>query len=152
VAFDDDEGIWRERQSLTSKEGLTNTQRMVMRPVANGVAEVRTDERTFEELTIRLEEQSENVVLVIATSNRTGTPTASTRARLHVPHGTSRHSSVHFPGKTVFVETTTLVDDLRRVRSVQWFDEDTGAFKRLYLMKEQRCVCWCSVWRTSRVF
>lgn len=78
MAFDDDEGIWRERQSLTSKEGLTNTQRMVMRPVANGVAEVRTDERTFEELTIRLEEQSENVVLVIATSNRTGTPTAST--------------------------------------------------------------------------
>lgn len=52
---------------------------------------------------------------------------------------------MHFPGKTVFVETTTLVDDLRRVRSVQWFDEDTGAFKRLYLMKEQRCVCWCSV-------
>jgi len=66
---------------------------MRMRPIANGVAEVWTEERDFSHLSIRMEEQSDSVLLVVATSKRTG--------------------------KTVFVETTTLVDDLRRVRSVQ---------------------------------
>lgn len=43
-------------------------------------------------------------------------------------------------GQPIMVETLSVVDSSRRVRTIQRFDE-TGAFRSVYVMNERRYVC-----------
>ena len=223
VSFDEDEGCWRERQALTSSEGLTTTQVSSTVDPARGVAvtrrltrvrallrvpisahghascserggrgelllrlcalwlassrslclprQVLTDEPEFRELTIRMEEESDNVIMVVATSNRTGMctclaslpiePLLTTGAALVRAPSASRQDSVrgndHLGGRSaprtqragmiprtaarpVCCCTADWVGYAGLRLLLQWFDDETGSFRCLYLMKEKRYV------------
>jgi hypothetical protein len=114
LRYDDELGVWHERQTLTEIGGISHSQSLTFQPSGNGKCRVMGENtRAWAECAIQLEELSEHVMLLTATSHRTGKP--------------------------IIVETITVVDDLRRIRTVQRFDE-TGAFQCLYLCKEQRVI------------
>jgi len=108
------EGRWRERQSLTDSSGLTSTQLFQYIPTGDGSLTVTSDDPYLSEaVDMRLTEHSEHVLILTAISHETAKP--------------------------LIVETVTVVDNLRRVRTVQRFDE-SGQFKCLYLVKESRVI------------
>jgi hypothetical protein len=43
VEFDDNAGVWRERQSLTTRDGLTSAQTLLLRPIADGMCRVQLE-------------------------------------------------------------------------------------------------------------
>lgn len=109
--FDAANQRWRQQQAMTSKDGISTKQTLLLTPVSDGVLAAESED--LEHLDMKVEERGLDVVLLTATSRETG--------------------------KIVVVETITLIDDLRRVRSVQRFD-GSGAFTAMYLMKEQRVI------------
>jgi hypothetical protein len=40
VSFDDNAGFWRERQTLTTRDGLVSSQSLLMKPIADGMCKV----------------------------------------------------------------------------------------------------------------
>lgn len=114
LKFDDAHGCWTERQSLTTNTGLTNTQVFRYTPTADGAVSVTSDDPYLSDTTdITLNEHSDNVLILTALLHRTGKP--------------------------LIVETVTVMDSLRRVRTVQRFDA-TGQFQCMYLIREQRVI------------
>eukprot|EP01138_Halocafeteria_seosinensis_P008391 gb/GECG01008575.1/.p1 GENE.gb/GECG01008575.1/~~gb/GECG01008575.1/.p1 ORF type:complete len:413 (+),score=53.28 gb/GECG01008575.1/:1-1239(+) len=114
LSFDDRKGHWVERQTLTTSDGVAKPQTLIYKPVGDGVCQVFTQNNlAWEDCDIKLEEKSEHVLMLTATS----------------------HSS----GKPLIVETVTVIDDYRRVRTIQRFDP-IGNFQCLYLMRENRVI------------
>lgn len=114
LTFDDANGNWVERQSLTATTGLTNTQIFRYLPAGDGIVTVVSDDPFLSEnVDMTLNEHSDNVLVLTALVHKTGQP--------------------------LIVETVTVVDNLRRVRTVQRFDA-TGQFQCMYLIKEQRVI------------
>ncbi|KAJ0402896.1 hypothetical protein ATCC90586_000485 [Pythium insidiosum] len=113
LVYRDDEGVWSQRQSRTTISGLTTTQHFWIKPVADGIFKIETDDPTLRNTDITMQELGLNVIIVTATSKRTGQP--------------------------ILVETTTVIDTSRRVRTIQRFDE-SGAFRSAYVMNERRVV------------
>ncbi|GAB9463047.1 hypothetical protein Gpo141_00000523 [Globisporangium polare] len=113
LIFRDDEGVWSQRQSRTTISGLTLTQHFWIKPVADGILKVETDDPTLRGSDITMQELGTNFVIITATSKRSGRP--------------------------MLVETITIVDSSRRLRTVQRFDE-SGAFRSVYVMNETRVV------------
>lgn len=113
LRFDDDERRWVERQTLTSSSGLATTQILHYEPTADGVLKVTTDDSSLDDVVdMRIVEHGDSVLILTAISHTTSQP--------------------------LIVETVTLIDDLRRVRSIQRFDA-SGNFS-LYSIKEQRVI------------
>lgn len=83
-----------------------------MYPIADGLLSVQSDSFP-DHVDVLLKEDSEHVLILTAISRVTKKP--------------------------VIVETITLVDDFRRVRTVQRFRDD-GEFDCLYFVREQRYV------------
>ncbi|TMW60319.1 hypothetical protein Poli38472_000361 [Pythium oligandrum] len=111
LAFRDDEGVWSQRQSRTTISGLTSTQHFWIKPVADGILKIETDDPTLRNSDITMQELGLNVIIITATSKRTGQP--------------------------IMVETMTVIDTSRRIRTIQRFDE-SGAFRSVYVMNERR--------------
>ena len=112
LTFDATASVWRERQTFTTKDGLSSVKQFVLGPIANGLLRVEGDD--FKACDIRLEERSNNLIVLTAVSHEKGLP--------------------------VVIETITLMDDMRRTRTTQVFNETTGEFEALYLMKENRVI------------
>ncbi|TYZ61540.1 hypothetical protein PybrP1_006864 [[Pythium] brassicae (nom. inval.)] len=113
LIFRDDEGVWSQRQSRTTINGLTLTQHFWIKPVADGILKIESDDPTLRGADITMQELGTAFVAVTATSKRTGRP--------------------------IMVEMITIVDSSRRLRTVQRFDE-SGAFRSVYVMNEARVV------------
>ncbi|KAE8912680.1 hypothetical protein PF005_g3465 [Phytophthora fragariae] len=113
LVFRDDEGVWSQRQSRTTMSGLTSMQHMWIRPVSDGILKIETDDPTLRGSDITMQELGTNVIIVTATSKRSGRP--------------------------LMVETITGIDSSRRLRTIQRFDE-SGAFRSVYVMNEVRVV------------
>ncbi len=114
LSWDDDSNVWEETQSLTDVNGIARAQTLQLIPVADGVCKVcQKGSSTWGDVDMELKEQSESVIVLTATS--------------------------HVSGKPILVETITVVDDVRRVRTVQRFDA-SGAFQCLYMFNEQRVI------------
>uniref|UniRef100_K3W9Y8 Ubiquitin-like domain-containing protein n=1 Tax=Globisporangium ultimum (strain ATCC 200006 / CBS 805.95 / DAOM BR144) TaxID=431595 RepID=K3W9Y8_GLOUD len=113
LIFRDDEGVWSQRQSRTTISGLTSTQHFWIKPVADGILKVETDDPSLRGSDITMQELGMNFLIITATSKRSGRP--------------------------IMVETITGVDSSRRLRTIQRFDE-TGAFRSVYVMNETRVV------------
>ncbi|KAF0716543.1 Aste57867_2791 [Aphanomyces stellatus] len=108
-----EEGVWHLRQMRTSISGLTTTQYSWIKPAADGILKVETDDPSLRGSDITMQEVGLNILIITATSKRTGRP--------------------------VMVETITSIDNARRLRTVQRFDE-TGGFRFVYIMNEKRVV------------
>ncbi|CAH0473731.1 unnamed protein product [Peronospora belbahrii] len=113
LIFRDDEGVWSQRQSRTTMSGLTSMQHMWIKPVSDGILKVETDDPTLRGSDITMQELGTNVLIITATSKRSGCP--------------------------LMVETITGIDNSRRLRTIQRFDE-SGAFRSVYVMNEVRVV------------
>ena len=112
--FDERKGHWIERQTSTTSDGVSKPQTLIYKPVGDGICQVFTQNNfAWEDCDIKLEEKSEHVLMLTATSHSTGKP--------------------------LIVETVTVVDDFRRVRTIQRFDP-SGNFQCLYLMRESRVI------------
>lgn len=85
--------MWSQRQSRTTLNGLTLTQHFWIKPVADGILKVETDDPTLRGSDITMQELGTNFVTITATSKRSGRP--------------------------IMVETITIVDSSRRLRTVQ---------------------------------
>lgn len=110
--FDDEYQRWQEEQTFTMQDGVASTQSFSLFPVADGLLSVYSDSFP-DDVDVELKEDSENVLILTAISRVTKRP--------------------------MNVETITLVDDFRRVRTVQRFTED-GEFDSLYIIRENRVV------------
>ncbi|OQR96161.1 hypothetical protein ACHHYP_16950 [Achlya hypogyna] len=106
-----EEGVWNLRQMRTSISGLTTTQHSWIKPAADGILKVETDDPSLRGTDITMQECGANILIITATSKRTGRP--------------------------VMVETITSIDNTRRLRTR--FDE-TGGFRFVYVMNERRVV------------
>ncbi|EQC32853.1 hypothetical protein SDRG_09388 [Saprolegnia diclina VS20] len=113
LTFREEEGVWNLRQMRTSISGLTTTQHLWIKPAADGVLKLETDDPSLRGSDITMREVGANILIITATSKRTGRP--------------------------VMVETITSIDSTRRLRTVQRFDE-TGGFRFVYVMNERRVV------------
>ena len=114
LGWDDEGNVWEETQSLTDMHGIARSQTLQLIPVADGVCKVvQKGSASWGDVDMELVEQGENVIVLTATS--------------------------HVSGKPILVETVTVVDDMRRVRTVQRFDA-SGAFQCLYMFNEQRVI------------
>ncbi|KAG6622671.1 Ubiquitin domain [Phytophthora cinnamomi] len=113
LVFRDDEGVWSQRQSRTTMSGLTSMQHMWIKPVSDGILKIETDDPTLRGSDITMQELGTNVIIITATSKRSGRP--------------------------LMVETITGIDSSRRLRTIQRFDE-SGAFRSVYVMNEVRVV------------
>lgn len=114
LRWDDESNVWEETQSLTDVHSMSKAQTLQLIPVADGVCKVvQKGSASWGDVDMELVEQSENVIVLTATS--------------------------HVSGKPILVETVTVVDDMRRVRTVQRFDA-SGAFQCLYMFNEQRVI------------
>ncbi|OQR99926.1 hypothetical protein THRCLA_06337 [Thraustotheca clavata] len=113
LTFREEEGVWNLRQMRTSISGLTTTQHSWIKPAADGILKLETDDPSLRGSDITMQECGTNLLIITATSKRTGRP--------------------------VMVETITSIDNTRRLRTVQRFDE-TGGFRFVYVMNERRVV------------
>ena len=114
LKWDDDLNVWEETQSITDAAGMASAQTLQLIPVADGVCKVvQKGTSAWGDVDMELREESAHVLLLTATSHATGKP--------------------------ILVETVTVVDDMRRVRTVQRFDT-SGAFQCLYCFKERRVI------------
>lgn len=113
LKFSEEDSVWEERQTLTDSSGLSTTQFLRYEPAGEGVLLVHSSPEEGEGVDTRLEEHSENVMILTAISHTTKKP--------------------------LLVETITMSDDFRRVRTVQRFDS-SGAFQVLYHIKESRVI------------
>ncbi|DBA03749.1 TPA: hypothetical protein N0F65_004166 [Lagenidium giganteum] len=113
LIFRDDEGVWSQRQTRTTISGLTTTYHSWLKPVSDGILKIETDDSTLRGCDITMQEIGTNILIITATSKRTGRP--------------------------LLVETITAMDSSRRLRTVQRFDE-SGAFRTVYIMNEKRVV------------
>ncbi|ETV68521.1 hypothetical protein, variant 2 [Aphanomyces astaci] len=86
-------GAWHLRQMRTSISGLTTTQYCWIKPAADGILKVETDDPSLRGSDITMQEVGLNILIITATSKRTGRP--------------------------VMVETITSIDNARRLRTVQ---------------------------------
>ncbi|CAK4073456.1 unnamed protein product [Aphanomyces euteiches] len=108
-----EEGVWHLRQMRTSISGLTTTQYSWIKPAADGILKLETDDPSLRGADITMQEVGLNILIITGTSKRTGRP--------------------------VFVETITSIDNARRMRTVQRFDE-SGGFRSVFVMNEKRVV------------
>lgn len=114
LSFDPLSRSWHEEQSFTSVGGLTTSQRSRLVPVADGVCAVEVEEPgAWAGADLRVEELHSNLLVLTAVDRRTERP--------------------------LLVETTTVIDELRRVRTVQRFDH-SGALLGVYVIKETRVI------------
>jgi hypothetical protein len=114
LTWDDESNVWEETQSLTDVHSIARGQTLQLIPVADGVCKVlQKGSASWGDVDMELVEQGENVIVLTATS--------------------------HVSGKPILVETVTVVDDVRRVRTVQRFDA-SGAFQCLYMFNESRVI------------
>jgi len=144
--FDGDRGAWVERQRFTTSDGVSTTQALTLHPVGDGRCRVRVErEEEGDEMhapparrrgghaagggadtgssmdsdwrsgdvELTLQEVGGNMLLLTGVHRRTGRP--------------------------VLVETTTVVDSLRRARTVQRFDAD-GALQSVFAFRESRVI------------
>lgn len=65
-------GVWSQRQSRTTISGLTLTQHFWIKPVADGILKVETDDPTLRGSDITMQELGTNFVIITATSKRSG--------------------------------------------------------------------------------
>ena len=72
LMFRDDEGVWSQRQSRTTMSGLTSTQHMWIKPVSDGILKIETDDPTLRGSDITMQELGTNVIIITATSKRSG--------------------------------------------------------------------------------
>ncbi|KAJ8523041.1 hypothetical protein ON010_g17625 [Phytophthora cinnamomi] len=75
LVFRDDEGVWSQRQSRTTMSGLTSMQHMWIKPVSDGILKIETDDPTLRGSDITMQELGTNVIIITATSKRSGTAT-----------------------------------------------------------------------------
>lgn len=155
LSFDEMAGVWLETQNLTSRDGFVVKQSMVLRPVADGMCRV--------ELVPNKQTQQDKASSSSSTGtrHRHGTASDAGKGGGGRPGSSRSHSHAHTSssldmtlteqsesvliltalspttGAPVLVETITLLSDMRRVRTVQRFDEE-GNFQCLYLIRETR--------------
>ncbi|GMF10616.1 unnamed protein product [Phytophthora lilii] len=72
LVFRDDEGVWSQRQSRTTMSGLTSMQHMWIKPVSDGIFKIETDDPTLRGSDITMQELGTNVIIITATSKRSG--------------------------------------------------------------------------------
>ncbi|POM77202.1 Hypothetical protein PHPALM_5446 [Phytophthora palmivora] len=113
LVFRDDEGVWSQRQSRTTMSGLTSMQHMWIKPVSDGILKIETDDPTLRGSDITMQELGTNVIIITATSKRSGRPLIQADSQ--------------FIGK------------LPLPPPFQVFDE-SGAFRSVYVMNEVRVV------------
>lgn len=65
-------GVWSQRQSRTTISGLTLTQHFWIKPVADGILKVETDDPSLRGSDITMQELGTNFVIITATSKRSG--------------------------------------------------------------------------------
>lgn len=114
LEFDAKLNCWHERQSITNSRGLTTATKFLLKPVANGLLHVDGEDRHLRDCEVRLEERGNSVMLLTAVNP--------------------------ISGRLLVVETITMIDEMRRTRTRQHFDDKTGEFKTLYIMKEHRVI------------
>lgn len=124
LAYDDLSGVWVTSQALTTPDGLSSTQRSVLRPVGDGrcLVEMLGDPHSGEggssgspvgsDWRMTLIEQGDAVLLLTAVSPVTG--------------------------RLLMVETVTLISDMARTRVVQRFSESDGSLRCTYIVREER--------------
>jgi hypothetical protein len=127
LRFDDATGSWVEAQSFTTSDGLTTRQQIRLTPIGDGLCRVTLLEHEGgsshphhsgsadpkEEVEMRLQEISDNLLLLTGVHRKSGRP--------------------------VFVETTTVVDELRRARTIQRFAL-SGALEAVFAIREARVI------------
>lgn len=113
LLYREEEGVWSQRQTRTSLNGYTNITHFWIKPVADGVLKIETDDSSLRHCDTTLQEIGNNIALITSTSKRTG------RIRM--------------------VETITFLDSYNRSRIVQKFDESGDLYLTL-ISKEQRVV------------
>ncbi|RYG45840.1 hypothetical protein EON67_10195 [archaeon] len=172
VMFDDAKGMWRETQSLTTRDGLVTSQTLLLRPIADGICSVELAEEHG--VGVGSGSARHGGVHTASPSARTasgGAPrsgmagaSSGTSSPRPAPH-TSAATGVHpragrdftmklqehsddllivtahsvFTGKPILVETITLLSDMARVRTVQRYD-DMGVFQAMYMIREERVI------------
>lgn len=112
LLFNEQQGAWVFRQSRTVQSGLTTTMFYWLRPIANGLLKVETDDPALKGCDIRLEEQGNHILSMVAISRMTGKP--------------------------ILVETTTWIGK-NRLRTQQYFTE-SGMNSRVLVISEKRVV------------
>lgn len=66
-------GVWSQRQSRTTISGLTTTHHMWLKPVADGILKIETDDPAYRGADITMQEIGTNLLILTATSKRSGT-------------------------------------------------------------------------------
>ncbi|KAL0584754.1 hypothetical protein ABG067_005492 [Albugo candida] len=111
LLFRSEEGVWSQRQTRTSINGLTTTHHYWIKPVADSILKVESDDPSLRNCDVTMQELGTSILVVTAVSKISGCP--------------------------IMVETMTVLDSSRRLRSVQRFDE-SGAFRSVCVLKEHR--------------
>lgn len=112
LTWNDRAGRWHERQSLTSVGGMSHSHSLLLEPSGDGECKVIAPAGDiWNDCDVRLKELSEHVLLLTATS--------------------------HASGRPLLVDTTVVMDEARRTRTVQRFD-DAGNLSVVYLIRETR--------------
>lgn len=158
-----EEGVWAEVQTLTSRDGLTSQQTLTLVPMGDGVCAVELGGSGGSGSYSGLGghgghfyhhhghhhqpgfNQDLNITLKEVMTEGIDTP-------IHPGHGMSPSSSSStgcgvlvltatstLTGLPVLIETTVLLSDMRRVRTVQRFAAD-GTLSALYTTKEARVI------------
>jgi hypothetical protein len=156
--FDDTRGLWMETQRFTASDGTTITQRLILRPVQDGVCSVTVEgEATGVHSSAHFSHRSH--IAKISASSQSFSPRrpasddepfsdesgewASSEMELLLrevgPSMLLLTGSLRATGTPVLVETMTVVDNLRRARTVQRFDA-TGALQSVFAMRETRVI------------
>jgi hypothetical protein len=151
LAFDDATGVWKETQSLTSRDGLSSTQALVFRPVADGVCAVELFDPAEEQPgahgaagaagTGRQRTRSGSMGAPPSSGSPAGGPSPSDyrMSLTELSEDILVLTAYSSQGAPILVETVTLIDDRRRCRTVQRFD-DHGNFQCVYSITEERVI------------
>jgi hypothetical protein len=110
IEFYEAEGWWNECQTMQSGEGMGETHYMTYHPMADGRCWMEFGE-SFKDADVYMREDSENSMTITA-----------------VNHHTKKH---------MYVEHMTLMDDMRRLRTITRYSAD-GEFECFYWIQEQR--------------
>lgn len=106
-------GYWEEKQTMTTKEGITTVYELKLRPFSNNVLKIETNDPKYSQCFITLTEESDNIMLITYTSRTTGQP--------------------------VMIETINYVDDYQRVRIQQHYHK-SGELGLVDIYQERRVI------------
>lgn len=147
--FDGERGTWVERQRFTGSDGVSTSQCLTLVPVADGVCRVEIESAADDNGDERHAPHRRQSRSRRAAAHPGSAPRdtdgdwggSDVELKLQEVGGnmlllTGVHRS---SGRPVLVETTTVIDSLRRARTVQRFDA-AGALQSVFAIREARVI------------